>query len=100
MRVDKGLEIISRDLDLGAFRNEVTLDFSRPGKPADNAFIVSFDGKCWAECLNVHWFMSLDDAPIKLENWYQDYNEIRPHGAIGDNLPISLYKSSVDTHAP
>ena len=53
---------MARDLDLWAYRRGVTLDFSRPGKPTDNAFIESFNGKFRAECLNAHWFMSLDDA--------------------------------------
>src|SRR5205823_2378660 len=55
----------------------VTLDFSRPGKPTDNAFIESFNGKFRAECLNAHWFMSLDDARRKCEAWRRDYNEER-----------------------
>ena len=66
------------------------LDFSRPGKPTDNAFIESFNGKFRAECLNQHWFMSLDDAVGKCEAWRRDYNEVRPHSAIGNKVPISL----------
>src|SRR5262249_21355502 len=62
IRVDQGSEFVSRDLDLWAYQRGVTLDFSRPGKPTDNAFIESFNGKFRAECLNAHWFMSLDDA--------------------------------------
>jgi hypothetical protein len=53
------------------------IDFSRPGKPTDNAFIESFNGKLRAECLNAHWFMSLDDARRKCEAWRRDYNEER-----------------------
>ncbi len=64
IRVDQGPEFISKDLDLWAYRRGVMLDFSRPGKPTDNAFIESLNGKFRAECLNTHWFMSLDeDAP-------------------------------------
>jgi len=73
--------IISRDLDLWAYQKGVVLDFSRPGKPTDNSFIESFNGKFRAECLNTHWFMSLDDARSKLEDWHRDYNEFRPHTA-------------------
>ena len=62
MSVDRGSEFISKDLDLWAYAKGVILDFSRPGKPTDNAFIESFNGKFRAECLNTHWFMSLDDA--------------------------------------
>ena len=75
IRVDQGTEFVSRDLDLWAYQRGVTLDFSRPGKPTDNAFIESFNGKFRAECLNAHWFMSLDDARRKCEAWRRDYNE-------------------------
>ena len=67
IRVDQGSEFVSRDLDLWAYQRGVTLDFSRPGKPTDNAFIESFNGKFRAECLNAHWFMTLDDARRKCE---------------------------------
>lgn len=62
IRVDQESEFVSRDLDLWAYQRGVVLNFSRPGKPTDNAFIESFNGKFRAECLNAHWFMSLDDA--------------------------------------
>jgi len=94
IRVDQGSEFISRDLDLWAYANNVTLDFSRPGKPTDNSFIESFNGKFRSECLNTHWFMSLDDARQKMEEWRRDYNEIRPHSAIGNKPPISLMNGS------
>ena len=69
---------MSRDLDLWAYQRGVTLDFSRPGKPTDNAFIESFNGRFRAECLNTHWFLSLADAQKKLEDWRKYYNEERP----------------------
>lgn len=94
IRVDQGSEFISRDLDLWAYQKSVVLDFSRPGKPTDNAFIESFNGKFRTECLNAHWFMSLDDARSKMEDWRKDYNEVRPHSAIGNKPPISLMKGS------
>jgi len=90
IRVDQGSEFVSRDLDLWAYQRGVTLDFSRPGKPTDNAFIESFNGKFRAECLNAHWFMTLDDARRKCEAWRRDYNEERPHSAIGNKVPIEL----------
>ena len=90
IRVDQGSEFISRDLDLWAYQHDVVLDFSRPGKPTDNAFIESFNGKFRAECLNAHWFMSLEDAREKMEAWRRDYNEVRPHSAIGNKPPIEL----------
>ena len=83
-------EFVSRDLDLWAYRNGVVLDFSRPGKPTDNAFIEAFNGRFRAECLNAHWFLSLADAQEKVETWRRYYNEDRPHGAIGNKPPISL----------
>ncbi len=90
IRVDQGSEFVSRDLDLWAYTHNVVLDFSRPGKPTDNAFIEAFNGRLRAECLNAHWFMTLADAREKLECWRRDYNEVRPHGAIGNKVPISL----------
>jgi putative transposase len=68
IRVDQGTEFVSRDLDLWAYQRGVTLDFSRPGKPTDNAFIDAFNGRFRAECLNTHWFRSLADAEKKLED--------------------------------
>jgi len=89
--------MLSGDLDLWAYQNDVTLDFSRPGKPTDNAFIESFNGRLRAECLNTHWFLTLDDARKKLENWRRDYNELRPHSAIGNQAPITLLNRPVAT---
>lgn len=65
IRVDNGPEFISRDMDLWAYHQGVILDFSRPGKPTDNAFIEAFNGKFRQECLNAHWFLSLADAAEK-----------------------------------
>ncbi len=99
IRVDQGSEFVSRALDLWAYQRNVTLDFSRPGKPTDNAFIESLNGKFRAECLNVHWFMNLDDATRKCEAWRRDYNEVRPHSAIGNKPPIELTDRSA-AHGP
>ena len=74
-----------------AYANSVTLDFSRPGKPTDNAFIEAFNGRFRAECLNTHWFLTLADAAEKMEDWFRYYNEDRPHGAIGNRAPILLH---------
>ena len=100
IRVDQGSEFVSRDLDLWAYQRGVTLDFSRPGKPTDNAFIESFNGKFRAECLNAHWFMTLDDARRKCEAWRRDYNEERPHSAIGNKVPIELVDRSAARGLP
>ena len=93
IRVDQGSEFVSRDLDLWAYANGVTLDFSRPGKPTDNAFIEAFNSKLRSECLNAHWFMSLDDARSKMEEWRRYYNEERPHSGIGQIAPILLHNT-------
>ena len=90
IRVDQGTEFVSRDLDLWAYQRGVVLDFSRPGKPTDNAFIEAFNGRFRVECLNTHWFLSLADAQEKMEDWRRYYNEERPHGAIGQKPPITL----------
>ena len=100
IRADNGHEFVSRDLDLRAYQNDVILDFSRPGKPTNTAFIESFNGKFRAKCLNTHWFMSLDDARSKLEQWRRDYNEVRPHSAIGYETPITLQNPATDNHPP
>lgn len=90
IRVDNGPKFVSRDLDLWAFEHGVTLDFGRLGKPTDNAFAESCNGKVRAECLNTAWFLSLDDARRKCETWRRDYNDERPHSSIGDKWPIEL----------
>ncbi len=88
IRVDNGPEFISKALDRWAYENAVTLDFSRPGKPTDNAFVESFNGRLRDECLNTHWFLSLDDAQSKVEAWRQDYNESRTHTSLGWLTPM------------
>ena len=94
IRVDQGSEFVSRDLDVWAYQKGVVLDFSRPGKPTDNAFIESFNGKFRAECLNAHWFLTLDDARAKMEAWRRDYNDVRPHSALGQRTPSELMNRS------
>lgn len=87
IRVDQGSQFTSKELDLWAYGNGVTLDFSRPGKPTDNAFAESYNAIVRMECLGLHWFLDLEDAQEKVETWRQEYNEVRPHGAIGDRPP-------------
>lgn len=62
LQTDNGSEFISKSLGRWAYENKVTIDFSRPGKPTDNALVESFNGSLRDECLNVHWFLSLEDA--------------------------------------
>ena len=94
IKVDNGSEFISKALDKWAYENGVVLDFSRPGKPTDNPFIESFNGSFRDECLNVHWFLSLEDARQKIEIWRQDYNEFRPHSSLGGIPPNELCEST------
>src|SRR6201990_2015739 len=90
IRVDQGSEFVSRDLDIWAYQKGVVLDFSRPGKPTDNSFIESFNGKFRSECLNTHWFLSLDEARRKCEAWRRDYNDVRPHSWLGGQTTSQL----------
>lgn len=87
IRVDNGTEFTSKVVDQWAYWNKVELDFSRPGRPTDNAFIESFNGRFRAECLNQHWFLSIHDAQRKCDEWRLDYNRNRPHSALGDVSP-------------
>jgi putative transposase len=83
IRADNGPEFVSKRLDQWAYVHRVTLDFSRPGKPTDNAYVESFNGRFREECLNTCWFLSLDDAREKIEAWRRHYSESRPHTALG-----------------
>jgi len=98
IRVNNGPEFISRSRDLWTAFNGVTLDFSRPRKPTDTAFIESFNGRLRDECLNQHWFLSLDEARAVTEAWRDDSNRMRPHGALGNQIP-SKFAQPVDGHA-
>jgi putative transposase len=100
IRVDNGSEFVSREMDLWAYQWGVTLDFSRPGKPIDNAYIEAFNSKLRFEYLSAYWFMSLADAREKLEGWRRHYNEDRPHSAIGYNVPIDMHRPDGVTGPP
>jgi len=100
IKVDNGSEFISKILDKWAYENNVELDFSRPGKPTDNAFIESFNGSFRDECLNANWFFSLEDAQEKFDIWRKDYNGFRPHSSFGDMSPneyIEINKNAPDS---
>ena len=90
IRVDNGPEFISKELDLWAWSHGVTLDFSRPGKPTDNAFIESFNSRFRQECLNASRFLNLNDARFKIESRRREYNTARPHSAIGNKTPAEF----------
>jgi putative transposase len=84
---DNGSEFTSQVLDLWAYHNQVKIDFSRPGKPTDNAFVESFNGTLRAECLDAHWFGDLTEARQRIESWRVEYNVSRPHRALGERTP-------------
>ena len=84
---DNGSEFTGQAMDLWAHQNQVRIDFSRPGKPTDNAFIESFNGTFRSECLSAHWFASITEARQLIENWRREYNESRPHRALAQRTP-------------
>jgi len=94
IKVDNGSEFISKVMDKWAYENGVEIDFSRPGRPTDNAKIESFNGRFRQECLNQHWFLSLEDARTKIEAWRTDYNESRPHSALGWQTPAEFARQA------
>ena len=87
IKTDNGSEFISKVMDKWAYERGVELDFSRPGKPTDNARVESFNGRPRQECLTAHWFLSIDDAKAKIAAWRIDYNVARPHSALDGTTP-------------
>ena len=80
--LDNGPEFRGRALAAWSEERRVRLEFIQPGKPAQNAYVESFNGRLRDECLNANWFTSLSDAKIKIESWRQDYNQQRPHSSL------------------
>ncbi|EIN7487030.1 IS3 family transposase [Salmonella enterica subsp. enterica serovar Carno] len=93
IQTDNGSEFISKSLDKWAYEHGVTMDFSRPGKPTDNPFIESFNGSLRDGCLNIHWFLSLEDAQEKTDNWRREYNHERMHSSLNDMTPAEFIRS-------
>ena len=85
--VDNGSEFYSQAMDSWTYRRGVQLEFIRPGKPVENAFIESFNGKLRDECLSQSWFLSLSEAQEQLQGWRREYNETRPHSSFGYLAP-------------
>lgn len=100
IQVDNGSEFTSKAMDQWAYFNNVELDFSRPGKPTDNPFIESFNGKFRTECLNQNWFLSLPDARDKIEAWRQDYNRVRPHSSLDNLTPQEFARRCIPPASP
>ena len=92
--VDNGSEFSGRLLDLWAYHWKARIDFSRPGKPMDNCYVETFNGSLRDECLNVHWFETIEDAKAIIEAWRRDYNETRPHTALKDVAPEEYARNS------
>ena len=91
--VDNGPEFDGQVMDKWAYRHGVHLSFIRPGKPNENAYIESFNGKFRDECLNEHWFLSLAHARSIIEAWRLEYNTERPHSSLGNRTPEEFANS-------
>ena len=85
---DNGAEFTGQLVDLSAYHHGTRIDFSRQGKPTDNAFIETFNGTLRDECLNIHWFGSIVELKRLIEAWRIDYNESRPQMALGNKTPL------------
>jgi putative transposase len=94
IRSDNGPEFISKAVEQWAYEHGVSWEFIQPGKPTENAYIESFNGKLRDECLNENWFTTLADARQKIEQWRQDYNHQRPHSALGYRTPSEFHKEA------
>jgi putative transposase len=93
--MDNGPEFASRALDAWAYRQGIELRFIRPGKPIENCFVESFNGKFRDECLKQHWFTDLGDARRTIEAWRLDYNQVRPHSSLGNLAPQQFSEAAL-----
>ena len=94
IQVSKGGSSSQLELNYGAYAHGVVLDCFRPDKSTDNAFIEAFNNRFWQECLNEHWFLSLEDAQEKIEGWRGHYIEHRPHSSLEYQSPV-VYRSGI-----
>ena len=94
IQVDNGTEFTSNHFDAWAYDRGIAVHFITPGRPVENAVIESFNGKLRDECLNANWFDTLGDAQTLIESWGTDYNEQRPHSALG-NVPPAQYVANL-----
>jgi transposase InsO family protein len=97
---DNGPEFSGQALDVWAYERGVKLHFIEPGKPIQNAFIESFNGKMRDECLNEHWFRTLGEARQTIEAWRRDYNEVRPHSSLGNQTPQEFTARAATLRSP
>ena len=86
---DNGSEFTSRNFDAWAYKHQVAIDYIMPGKPVQNGYIESFNGKLRDECLSASWFRSLTEAQTILDRWVDDYNKVRPHSSLANLAPCS-----------
>ena len=97
--LDNGPEFRSRALTAWSEERGVRLEFIQPGKPVQNAYVESFNGRLRDECLNANWFTSLRDARQKIENWREDYNQQRPHSSLNYLPPVEFARTAVEMTA-
>jgi putative transposase len=97
--LDNGPEFRGRALAAWSEERRVRLEFIQPGKPAQNAFAESFNGRLRDECLNANWFTSLSDGRRKIEDWRQDYNQQRPHSSLNYLPPAEFARQQLDMRA-
>jgi hypothetical protein len=97
---DGGTEFTSKALDHRAYWNRVKLDFSRPGKPTDDAHVEAFNPVRRRECLSQHWFIDLEDAQRVLDRWRADYNHVRPHGSLARSTLADFAAGALFTPGP
>lgn len=99
LTLDNGSEFAGRAMELWAIESGVQLCFIRPGRPVENGFIESFNGRLRDECLNVEWLVSLADARQKLALWRHHYNQQRPHSSLDDRTPAAFAELHRDHRA-
>ena len=100
IRTDNGPEFVGRALDQWAYDHGVKLEFIQPGKPSQNGYIESFNGKLRDECLNQHWFLGLADVRRIVAAWRDDYNRNRPHTALGGRTPDEAASAVAGLRSP
>jgi putative transposase len=98
--IDNGTEFTSRHFDNWAHARGIRLDFIRPGKPVENGYVESFNGKYRDECLSQSWFLGLEDARATIARWRIEYNEARPHSSLGNLTPAEFLSSVLDRSPP
>lgn len=96
---DNGPEFTSQHFDQWAHERGITLQFITPGKPIENCYIESFNGRFRDECLNENWFVSLPDARCTIESWRIEYNTARPHSGLANRTPAGFAKEHLFTPA-